>query len=684
LIVYFPSLSNGIKVWDDNEYLNNPYVKNLSPAGIVQIFSVYFAGNYHPLTLISLGMDRLMGGNNPFMFHFTNLLLHLANAFLVFVLVKRLTRNKELALLTFILFGVHTLHVESVAWVAERKDVLYSFFFLLSLILYSTYASGRKTLYYGLSLLFFLLSLLAKGQAVVLAVLLPLIDYVQGRRWLSIKVLSEKAPFLILSLIFGWVAFRAQGSANYIHLAYFSLPERVAFASYGLAQYMIKSILPIGLSAYYPFPARLANGSIPSLYWFCIITLPLFFTGFYFLAKRSKIYAFGLGMFFLCLLPLLQLIPVGGAIMADRYFYMPSVGLMLCFAFGLMEIRKNKSIRYVLVILFVLVLSVLSFSRCKVWKDNLTLWDDVVSKQDHFQVGYYNRGISYYGMKQWDKAIADYTKAIELDPQYTDAYYNRGVSWDNAGEWEKAIADYSKAIELDPGYSKAYDNRGVICGKIGKLDMAIADCSKAIETDPKSAEAYDNRGLAYSYRGEWDKAIADYTRATELETNFTQAYDNRGLAYLNLRRFDEALADISNAIRIDPGNAKAYSDRGFTYNLLRQYDKAMEDYSKAIEIDPKFTDAYSNRGIAFINLGQWDKAIADFSSVIEIDPRNATAYYNRGFAYSNLGQWDEAVSDFTQTIEINPNFTSAYQNREIAYRKLLSHPANPALRRPAH
>ncbi len=334
LLVYFPSLINGFTNWDDNEYINNPFVNNLSLAGVVKTFSIYFSGNYHPLTLISLGLDHMIGGNNPFIYHFTNLLLHLLNTLLVFLLVKRLTQNNLLALLTFILFGVHTLHVESVAWVSERKDVLYSFFYLASLIIYTSYASGRKGVFYGLSILFFLLSLLAKGQAIMLVVILPLIDYVKGRKWFSLKVLSEKIPFFLLSLLFILIAFRAQESANAIDYSYFTRPERFAFASFGMAQYLIKSILPLGLSAYYPYPPRLLSGGIPSFYWLYIISLPIFLTGSYFLFKRSRIYAFGLCMFFLNLLPLLQLIPVGGAMMADRYFYMPSVGLLLCLAAG--------------------------------------------------------------------------------------------------------------------------------------------------------------------------------------------------------------------------------------------------------------------------------------------------------------------------------------------------------------
>jgi tetratricopeptide (TPR) repeat protein len=635
LIVYLPSFTNGFTNWDDPEYINNLYVNNLSLAGIVKIFSVYFIGNYHPLTLLSLGIDRLIGGDNPFIFHFTNLLLHLLNTFLVFLLVKRLTQNNLLALLTFVLFGVHTLHVESVAWVSERKDVLYSFFFLLSLVIYTTYASGRKSIYYWLSFLFFLLSILAKGQAVVLVVILPLIDYVKGRKWFSPKVLSEKIPFLLLSLIFGWIAIRAQESANAINVNYFTLPERFAFASFGLAQYLIKSLVPLGLSAYYPFPPRLINGGIPSFYWFYIISFPVFFMGSYLLFKRSKIYAFGISMFFLTLLPLLQLIPVGGAIMADRYFYIPSVGLMLCFAVGLLEIR-NTTFRYALIILFILVLSSLSFSRCMVWKGSMTLWDDVISKYEYADVAHFDRGFVYADLGQWDKAIADYSKALEIDPNFADGYFDRGIAYGALGEWNKAIDDYSKAIEINPKYTNAYDNRGVAWVKLGQWDKAIADYSMAIESDPEYTKAYDQRAFAYGNLEQWDKAIADYTRAIEGNPKYPDTYDDRGIAYGHLGQFDKAIADFSSVIAIDPNFTKAYCNRGVAYGSLGQWDKAIADFSSAIGIDPKYTDAYDFRGVAYINLGQYNKALADFSRAIEIDPNFTKAYYDREFAYRKL------------------------------------------------
>jgi tetratricopeptide (TPR) repeat protein len=669
LIVYFPSLINGFTNWDDNEYINNPFVNNLSFAGIVKIFSVYFSGNYHPLTLISLGIDHLIGGENPFIYHFTNLILHLGNTFLVFLLVKRLTQNNLIAILTFMLFGVHTLHVESVAWVSERKDVLYSFFYLASLTIYTNYASGRKGVYYGLSLIFFLFSLLAKGQAVVLVTILPFIDYVKGRKWFSVKVLSEKIPFFLLSLFFIWIAFRAQESAKAIDFSYFSLPERFAFASYGLAQYLIKSILPFGLSAYYPYPPRLLTGGIPSFYWFYLISLPLFLTGSYFLIKRSKIYVFGLGMFLLNLLPLLQLIPVGGAMMADRYFYMPSVGLLLCFTAGLLEIRKPR-IRYAMTGLFILGLSILSFSRIMVWKESLTLWNDVISKYDYAKVAFCDRGLAYSSLGQWDKAIADYNQAIRIDPENFNANYNRGLAYTALEQWDKAITDYTRAIRINPKYIKAYSNRSVAYNNLGQWDKSIADCSIAIGIDPDYKETYSNRGIAYCNLGQWNKAIADYAKAIELDPNYATACYNLGVAHYNLEQIDKAIEDFTRALAIDPKYTDAYYNRGLAYKSIGQWDMAIADYSSAIKIDPNLAEAYSDRGIAYTNLGQLDKAIEDYTKAIEIAPDNPKAWSNRGIAYAALGQLEKAIADFSRAIEIDPAFTAAYYNRDITLRKL--------------
>lgn len=699
-LIYLPSLFNGITNWDDPEYLHNPFVTNLSLSGIVKIFSVYFAGNYHPLTLLSLGVDRLIGGDRPFLFHLTNLLLHIFNSFLVYVLVKRLTKNPVLALFTFMMFGVHTLHVESVAWISERKDVLYSFFYLVSLILYTNYASGHKKPGFAISLLFFLLSLLAKGQAVTLVVLLPFIDYLNGRKWFSTKVLLEKAPFLLLSLIFIWVAFRAQESAQALHWNTFTLPERVAFASFGLTQYLIKSIFPSSLSALYPFPVKSPDGNIPYYYYLFMLLLPLYATGTYFLFKYSKILFFGISMFFLTLLPLLQLVPVGQAIMADRYFYIPSVGLLLCFSLGLMEI-KHARIRYTLFFLFIAVLSGLTFLRCSIWKDSLTLWNDVISKDDRSPVAWCERGIAYRDLKQWDKSMADFSQAVRIDPDYYTAYYNRGLGYWNLGQRDKAmsdysrmvdaepekpevylnrglayfsmgqpdksIADYTQAISLDPEYSDAYSNRGIVYGSLGQWGNAIDDYTRAIKIDPHNPDAFYNRGIAYRNSAQNDKSIQDFSSAIEIDPEYVAAWLNRGITFISLAQWENAINDFSKVIAIDPKNAKAYSCRGIAYGYQGQVNISIDDYTRAIEIDPGYAEAYFDRGIAYGNLQQWDKATEDYLKTISIDPKNAKAFSNLGNVYGTLGQFDKAIGYFTAAISIDPKYTDAYFNRGAAY-----------------
>jgi protein O-mannosyl-transferase len=633
IIVYAPSLSNGFVNWDDDSYVNSKYVTGFSLRGILTMFTVYEMGNYHPLTLLSLAFDKFAGGGSPFIFHLTNLLLHLVNTFLVFLLINRLTRNTFIAIATFLLFAVHPLHVESVAWVSERKDVLYSCFFLLSLFMYSRFAHDRKRGFYLLSLLFFILSLLSKGQAVVLTVILPLIDYVNGRKWLSLKVLSEKLPFFILSVIFGIIAIHAQASAKAIDYVSYALPARLAFASYGLTQYLVKSILPIGLSAFYPYPAKIAGGGIPNYYWFFLLAIPVIAFISWLMMRRSKIYSTGLGIFFLNIVLLLQLIPVGSALMADRYFYIPSAGLLLCYAAGLAEIRSIV-VRNGILVTALLFFSVVTFARCKVWHDGIALWDDVLKNQKHSFIPYYNRATAYGFQGRWEEAISDYTKVLEIDPKNPIAHYDRGVSYGKLGDWQRSIADYEAEIQVDPKNLMAYVNCGVDKGKLGQWDQAVVLFTETLKIDPGNTGALTNRAGAYGNLGQWENAIADYTLLITHDPKSSAAYVSRGSAYGNAGRWPEAITDFSTAIRIDPVNA----------------------------------DAYINRGNAYNNLGNSAQAIAEYSMAIKYDAASAIAYYDRGVVYAGLKDWDAAIADFSKSVAIDPSFAKAAENLEIVKR----------------
>jgi tetratricopeptide (TPR) repeat protein len=283
---------------------------------------------------------------------------------------------------------------------------------------------------------------------------------------------------------------------------------------------------------------------------------------------------------------------------------------------------------------------------------------------------YSNRGNAYYDKRNYDQAIEDYSKAIELNPQYAIAYYNRGNAYYNKRNYDQAIEDYSKAIELNPQYADAYSNRGNAYYDKRNYDQAIEDYSKAIELNPQYAIAYYNRGLAYYNKRNYDQAIEDYSKAIELNPQYADAYSNRGNAYYNKRNYDQAIEDYSKAIELNPQYAIAYSNRGNAYYDKRNYDQAIKDYSKAIELNPQYADAYSNRGNAYYDKRNYDQAIEDYSKAIELNPQYAIAYSNRGNAYYDKRNYDQAIKDYSKAIELNPQYAIAYYNRALTYEKL--------------
>jgi tetratricopeptide (TPR) repeat protein len=245
---------------------------------------------------------------------------------------------------------------------------------------------------------------------------------------------------------------------------------------------------------------------------------------------------------------------------------------------------------------------------------------------------YFKQGEDYRNNNQYDKAIAAYTKAIEINPQYAEAYFNRGNVYHDLKEYDKAIKDYNKAIEINPQYDYAYYNRGIVYSDLKEYDKAIKDYNKAIEINPQDADAYNNRGNVYSDLKEYDKAIKDYNKAIEINPQNAEAYYNRGNVYLELKEYDKAIKDYNKAIEINPQYAYAYNNRGYVYRELKEYDKAIKDYNKAIEINPQNDYAYNGRGYVYRILKEYDKAIKDYNKALEINPQHPYASNNKKLA----------------------------------------------------
>ena len=272
------------------------------------------------------------------------------------------------------------------------------------------------------------------------------------------------------------------------------------------------------------------------------------------------------------------------------------------------------------------------------------------------------RGLSAADKGDFDKAIQNYDKAIELKPDFFGAYNSRGIAYRRKGDFDKAIQNYDKAIEIKPDFAEAYNNRGAAYAEKRDFDKAIQNFTTAIKIKPDFAEAYCNRGNAYDEKHDFDKAIQDFTTAIELKPDFAEAYNNRGIAYGGKRDFDKAIQNYDKAIEIKPDFAEAYCNRGVAYVEKRDFDKAIQNYDKAIEIKPRLAEAYNNRGIAYVEKRDFDKAIQNYDKAIEIKPDFAEAYCNRGEAWMHMSEWDKAKADLTVAKAMGLDIIDSFQN----------------------
>ena len=684
---FYRTTQNTLTNWDDDRYVaKNAYLHNFSAENLKNMFfggsQSYFMGNYHPFALVSLGIDYQLsekdkdGKPDPYLFGLHNLTLHVLNSILVFFFLfylLKLIRFRyyfEISMIAAFVFAVHTLHVESISWISERKDVLYVYYFIASLLAYVGYLYKKNYAFYALSLLLFVVSCLAKGQAVSLAVTLIAIDYLVKRKWFSVKVLLEKLPFFIIALIFGLIAVHAQKQGEAVHSMFeYTVLERFTLSSYGLLMYILKLVFPFSLSAMYPY--TVLSSYFPFYWWFYSLTPVAVAVVFYLVVKKSLIKApaavqsvvvpkkdqkgafaqrkpavasvkevdvlesneeqevnnwhlmsFVIMFFMVNIVLLLQFIPVGSAIYSDRYVYVSSIAYSLLVGY-LYKLVKDKrpslaNVYIGLIVVYVGLLSVLSFNRVAVWKDSISLWSDVIEKDELAVVAYNNRGSALKEVNRVQDAIADFTKAIGYKPDYKSSLYNRGTAYKDINKLPEALADFNKALLLDPNF----------------------------------VEAYHNRGLTYDLMGQAELAIKDFNKALTFDANDVKVYVNRGVCYGKTNRMDLAIADFNKALVIDPKNSDAYSDLGLAHSHKQIYDKAIEYYNKAIELKPKFTDAYFNRAIAYRNMKKMKEAIADLSAAIASKQNFSMAYFQRGEIYKEINKKNEACSDFQKAREL--------------------------------
>jgi len=572
-LAYQNALKNDyVNNWDDDKYvIVNPAIKSFSTENIKEIFTNSYGACYLPVTMMSYIFDNSFFSGTPETYHTTNVIIHLLNVILVFLFIRSLTKRYEIASIVTLVFALHPMHVESVAWISERKDVVYTFFFLASLIFYIKYIEKSYQLKYLIyCLILFVFSLLSKPAAVPLPFILILIDYFYSRKLFSVKVIIEKIPFILLSLVFGIITIITQkNNGGTIMAPSFPVFDRFFLISHTIIFYIVKMFVPWNLCAIYYYPHKI-NGFLPFEYYLSPFVILLVIYGIYKAGSFRKYLIFGLLFYLSCIFMVIHIIPIGLSITSDRYSYMSFIGIAFIVGyFYIFLVDKNKKIKSTLNIIFLaiaIVFSVMTWSRNEVWANGIELFIDVAKKNPTNPHAWAILGNAKRNNaknnEDFESAIDAYDQSIKLKND-AEVLTNRGYVKAVLKNFTGAISDYHEAVKADSSYGMAYYNLAVAIDEY-KPDYPeeVKIYSNAIKFKYINGEIYNNRGVAKFKAGDVQGAISDYNHAIQLVPNFAGAYFNRGLAKSTAKQFKEAMDDFNSCLKIDPNIAIAYLNRG--------------------------------------------------------------------------------------------------------------------------
>jgi tetratricopeptide (TPR) repeat protein len=652
--------------YDDNKYVSeNPHVLNgLTADNVIWAFTTGFAEFWHPLTWLSLMLDRQLsfpGGANPAGFHITNLIFHIANTLILFLILRQMTQKLWQSAFVAALFALHPLHVESVAWIAERKDVLSTFFWLLTMWAYAHYVKNPKLKWYLISLILFALGIMAKPMLVTLPFVLLLLDYwpldrISRFQWkILYRLVLEKIPFIVLAIASSVITFLVQQSGRVV-TSFDQLPLkfRIANVFISYVRYMEKLFYPSRLAAFYPHP--LENVSVLYAVISAILLLAVTILVLR-LAKNHRYLVTGWFWYLGTLVPVIGIVQVGSQAYADRYTYITLTGLFIIIAWGLPQLLKKLPQRKIALgvstVIVLTTLGICAHRQTSYWKNSVTLFSHALSVTQNNYVAYDGLGAAYGSLGRIDEAIDAFKQAVRIKPNYADAYFDLGCKYDRLGRFTEAMDAYKQAIKIRPDYAVAHNNLGVVYGKLARLPEAIEAFRQTIIIKPDYAEAYNNLGVAYARLERWPQAIEACKLAIKINPDYTEAYNSLGIAYSRLDRLTEAIDAYKQAVKTKPDSAEAYYNLGRAYVKLGRGTEAIDAYKQAIKIRPDLAEAHNNLGRMFANNDRWPEAIDAYKQAIKIKPDLAGAYYNLGLAYLAIGDKSSAMAEVNSLKSLN-------------------------------
>jgi tetratricopeptide (TPR) repeat protein len=675
---------------DDGEYVfENWHVANgLNLDDVVWAFTTAHSANWHPLTWLSHMVDSQLFGLKAGYHHLDSVLFHVVNTLLLFLLLQRLTGSVWRSAFVAGLFALHPLHVESVAWVAERKDVLSTLFLFLTMWAYADFARTRRLKYYLLALLFFALGLMSKPMLVTLPFVLLLLDYWPLHRfqpgsrasaekvkrsrqalfnWFmqaALPLVREKIPFFVLSAASAIVTFLVQKAGGAVQVAdALTFDTRIANAIHSYAAYLVKTVWPAGLIVYYRYilpgyPS--AEILLAALVLIAITVLTLR------LSSRFPYLAFGWMWYLGTLVPVIGLVQVGAQALADRYTYIPLIGVFVAVAWGIpgalarwRGMRRNLAAAGALLLL---VCAVTSWRQVRYWRDTVTLFSHAleIDKNSYLAHELMGTGLAQRGNNQ--EAVAHYTAALQLQPSNTHIMSNLGAVLDLLGKRDEAREILLRAWKIKPDDPIALRDMGRVCFEQGRFAEAADFYGRALRGMPDNVAFWCSFGNALGKLGRNQEAIDAYSSALRMEPAYPEALFGRGAALAGLGRASESIRDFKEALRINPNYAAAHGNLGDVLLQQGQTDEALQQYNEALRLNPKYAEVHYSLGVLLSGQGKRAEAISHYREAIRLKPHYADACYNLAGALEAQGDIQNAIETYKEAIRLKPDFVDAYNN----------------------
>ncbi len=670
--VFSPTLSFDFVNWDDNLYVyQNPRLHPLIFQNILWLFTHPYFLSWTPIALLSHALDLKLWGISPFGHHLTNILLHSVNAGLVFWLALTLRRRDKNvqgnpaaatrdtamvigAAVASLLFSLHPLRAESVAWVSDRKDLLCTCFMLLSTILFiarrNTQDDSRGG--YFAVLVFYVLALGTKSVAAVLPAIFIMMDVLVFRRKL-VRSIRAQIPFLVLGLATVIIAsIAATGGEKNFLFENKSVWEFLVYPFTTLVFYLRNTFVPVDL-----VPVYMNDTFLPTNV-FVLLLAPLIILAIsafsWMKYKRGNPYLLlGWSAFVLFLIPTMVGIFSGIQPVADRYTYSASIGICLLVGGGVEYVVRKSSVVLVSLI-SVCLLFVLSYGTIRqmtIWKDSLTLWSHTVQLSP-FHFAYNNLGMAQLDKKMTDEAIVSFKKAVAIRPTYGEAWCNLGIAFHKKDEPDKAIASYEQAIDVQPSYLDSYTNLGTEYLNKGMPDSAIAVYSRSLKINPTFAQAHYNIAQALVKQQRYNDAIGEFKTALDLNPSLADCWYNLGVAYEQVSDRVNAIEAYKRAIALRGDYLDAYVNLGGVYSAQSHPEMAIETFARALAIAPTSPEVYYNLGSVLFGVGDTQRARNAFEKAIQYNTSYAEAYHNLGVLFNNAGDHESAVLNFQKAARL--------------------------------